>query len=137
MAWTHSGSGNETTFWNGRNKMSMNIYIYAARVVSFKDKKGKKQTETQVTVFDALQTPTEVTYEIVKSNDPAQVYIDWVLRRCSVDEQWPTYTDDDFMQEREPIGVEIVNQGKEHVEKFKQWMIWMEEKGYEIKYEVM
>jgi hypothetical protein len=41
------------------------------------------------------------------------------------------------MQEREPIGVEIINGGKEHVEKFKQWMIWMEEKGYEIKYEVM
>ena len=115
----------------------MNIYIYATRVISFKDKKGKKKTETQTTVFNVLQTPTEVTYEIVKSNDPAQVYIDWVLRECSVDEQWPVYADDDFMQEREPIGVEIVNQGKEHVEKFRQWMIWMEEKGYEIKYEVM
>ena len=117
--------------------MSMNIYIYATREISFKDKKGKKKTETQATVFNALQTPTEVTYEIVESSNPAQVYIDWVLRRCSVDEQWPVYADDDFMQEREPIGVEIINQGKEHVEKFRQWMIWMEEKGYEIKYEVM
>jgi hypothetical protein len=117
--------------------MSMNIYIYATRVVSFKGKKGKTQFESQVNVFNALQTPTEVTYEIVESSNPAQVYIDWVLRRCSVDEQWPVYADDDFMQKREPIGVEIVNQGKEHVEKFKQWMIWMEEKGYEIKYEVM
>jgi len=117
--------------------MSMNIYIYATREISFKDKKGETQTETQATVFDALQTPTEVTYEIVKSNDPAQVYIDWVLRECSVDEEWPVYAADDFMQEREPIGVEIINGGKEHVEKFKQWMIWMEEKGYEIKYEVL
>jgi hypothetical protein len=117
--------------------MSMNIYIYATRVVSFKDKKGKKKTETQVTVFDALRTPTEVTYEIVKSNDPAQVYIDWVLRECSVDIHCPVYADDDFLQLGEPIGVEIVNQGKGHVTKFRQWMIWMEEKGYEIKYEVM
>jgi len=117
--------------------MSMNIYIYATRVVSFKDKKGKTLAETQATVFDALQTPTEVTYEIVKSNNPAQVYIDWVLRECSVDEQWPVYADDDFMQERAPIEVEIINRGKEHVEKFKQWMIWMEESGYEIKYEVL
>ena len=43
----------------------------------------------------------------------------------------------DFMMESEPIGVEIINVGKEHVEKFKQWMIWMEESGYEIKYEVL
>lgn len=115
----------------------MNIYIYATREISFKNKKGKTQTETQATVFDALQTPTEVTHEIVKSNDPAQVYIDWVLRECSVDIHCPVYAADDFMQELEPIGVEIINGGKEHVEKFKQWMIWMEEKGSEIKYEVM
>ena len=117
--------------------MSMNIMITAERKVSFKNKAGKRCTSIQTVKFDALQTSTSVTYEIVESNSPATVYIDWVLSQCSRDETFPIYADDDIFQEREPVGFEIYNFGKEHVQKFSEWMTEVEEQGFTVKFEVI
>jgi hypothetical protein len=117
--------------------MSMNIFIYAARWVNFKKKNGKRSGGIQSSEFRALQTPTQVTYEILESNDPAQTYIDWVLAECSQDEIEPVFAEDDIWQEGEPVGTRVWNHGKEHVEEFRAWIKDVEENGFTVKFEMI
>jgi S-adenosylmethionine synthetase len=116
--------------------MSMNIMITAERKITFKNKAGKQCTGTQIEFFNALQTPTEVTFKILHSADQVKTYIDWVLAECSQDEISPVYAEADIFQEREPVGTEVWNHGKEHVEDFKKWMTEVEEQGFTVKFEV-
>lgn len=117
--------------------MSMNILITATREVTFKKKKGEQGSGLHTTTFDAFQTPTEVTYEIVSSDNPVQAYIDWVLRECSCDEKLPIYADDDIFGEGEHIGFEIYNAGMEHVQSFRKWVEQVEEEGFVVELRVI
>lgn len=112
--------------------MSTNIHFIATREV--KVVKTNRVT-TQEIKFNELQTPTRVTYEIKDSADPVQAYKDWVLRECSRDEEFDVFADDDIYQEREPIGKEVYNAGKEHIEKFDEWLKMCAEEGYEVRAE--
>ncbi len=116
--------------------MSMNIMITAERKITFKNKAGKQCTGTQIEFFNALQTPTEVTFKILHSADQVKTYIDWVLAECSQDEISPVYAEADIFQEREPVGTEVWNSGKEHVENFKDWLAEVEYQGFTVKFEV-
>ena len=119
--------------------MSMNVYITASRKITFK-KNGQRSDgiQTVQTVnFDAWQTPTNVTYEIVKSADPRKAYINWILAKRSQDEEVLIYAEDDIFEEQTPVGKKTYNPGKEHVEKFLEWIREVEEEGYTIKFEVM
>ena len=114
--------------------MSTSIHWTAVREIRVV-KTGK--TSTQEIHFNGLQTPTRVTWEIMESEiiesaDPTQTYKDWVLRECSVDEEFPVYAEDDVLCEN-PIGVEIYNAGKEHIEKFDAWLKMCEEEGFEVR----
>lgn len=113
--------------------MSMNIQFFGVREVQVV-KTGK--ISKQEIRFDQLQTPTRVTYEIMESADKVQTYKDWVLRECSVDEEFPLYAEDDVFGEKDPIGVEIYNAGKEHISKFDAWVKMCEEEGFEVQAEV-
>jgi hypothetical protein len=115
--------------------MSMNIMITATREITFKNKAGNACTGDMFRYFNALQTPTQVTYDILASSDPVKTYTDWVLAECSQDQISPVFADDDTFQEREPVGTEVWNAGKEHVEEFRAWIKEVEEKGYTIKFE--
>jgi hypothetical protein len=117
--------------------MSMNILITASRKVTFKKKDGKRGGEIQTVKFDALQTPTEVTFKILHSADQAKTYIDWVLAECSQDHISPVYAEDDIFQEGEPVGTEVWNHGKEHVEEFRAWIKDVEENGFTVKFEMI
>jgi hypothetical protein len=117
--------------------MSMNVYISASREVSFKRKDGSISTETQTDKFDAYQTPTDVTYDIVESDDPVQAYIKWVEDVCSHDEQMAVYADDDLFNEGEPVGFVVYNSGKEHIQSFREWINEVEEAGYVVTLEVI
>ena len=117
--------------------MSMNILITASRKITFKKKNGKRGGEIQSGEFRALQTPTQVTYDILASNDPAQTYIDWVLAECSQDEIEPVYAEDDIWQEGDPVGTRVWNHGKEHVEEFRAWIKDVEENGFTVKFEMI
>lgn len=117
--------------------MSMNILITASRKITFKKKNGKRGGEIQSGEFRALQTPTQVTYDILESNDPAQTYIDWVLAECSQDEIEPVFAEDDIWQEGDPVGTRVWNHGKEHVEKFRAWIKDVEENGFTVKFEMI
>lgn len=82
--------------------MSMNIYITAEREITFNG-----EPDTQVVAFDAIQTPTKITNEILESGNPSQTYIDWVLNEVSY---------------------------KEHVKEFKEWIEEHKNKGYTIRF---
>jgi hypothetical protein len=116
--------------------MSMNVFISATRKVTFKKKNGKRGGGIQTEVFDALQTPTKVTYEIVNSGNPQQAYIDWV-KTMSRPEQMPVYADDDIFGEGAPIGFEEYDFAQEHIDKFRDWTASVEEDGYTVKFEVI
>jgi hypothetical protein len=48
----------------------------------------------------------------------------------------PIFADDDIFGEHEPIGFEIYNVAKEHVEQFREWMASVEEEGFVVDIEV-
>lgn len=112
--------------------MSTNIHFLGIREVKIV-KTGK--ISTQEIRFDELQTPTRVTWDIMESTDKVQTYKDWVLRECSRDEEFPVYAEDDVFGEGDPVGVEIYNAGKEHLEKFDAWLKMCEEEGFEVRAE--
>lgn len=117
--------------------MSMNVIIIATRKISFKKKNGEMHDSVQMETFRAWQTPTKITYEILESQDPTQAYIDWILRERSRDEELPLYADEDFLGIGEPVGTQIVNEGKEHVEEFLTWVKQVEEEGYMVEFEMI
>jgi hypothetical protein len=117
--------------------MSMNILIAATRKITFKKKNGKRSGEVQTVNFDAWQTPTKATYEILAAQNPAQAYIDWILCNCSLDREVPVYEEDDIFGGVMPVGTEIINEGKEHVEHFRDWVERVEEEGFTVKFDVI
>lgn len=114
--------------------MSMNIYIYAKRNATTVVK-GKKVKFEDVVKFDALQTPTSVTYSISRSGNPAQEYINWVMS-CSQPKNVPVYADDDIFCKGKPVGYEPYDAHKDHVDAFRNWLDMCEQNGYKVCYEV-
>ena len=112
--------------------MSTNIHFVAQRKITFKKKDGNRGSEIQQAYFDQWQTPTTVTHEMMKSADTIHAYKDWILTKYNEDEELPVYAEDDYLQENEPVGVKIYNEGKEHVARFEQWINHMEDQGYII-----
>lgn len=83
--------------------MSLNVQFYVTGRLN-----GK--TFEQPLDFEALQTPTEVTYKIIKSPNPVQEYANWVLRS--------SYNKDEKVFNYVKGKYEIFNFGKDHVERF-------------------
>lgn len=114
--------------------MSTNILIFATRKVVFKK---PARVEVQKCIFNALQTPTVVTKKILASNNPVQAYADWVLTTHSVDFVVNKYNKDDIFEEGEPIGIEVYNPAKQHVDEFLDWIKAVESMDYVVKFEMM
>ena len=113
--------------------MSMNIYITAVRNVTAKNKKGDIVHDKQVKKFEAIQTPSDVSYQIQDSENPKQTYIDFINNW----REYPIYADDDLFGEKEPIGIEQLSWTEEHINQFINWIEEYEEQGYTINYDVM
>jgi hypothetical protein len=109
--------------------MSINIHFKGERKVQVIST-GKIETQT-TKIPNVWQTPTEVTKEIMKSNDPVQAYIDWVMSQ-SKDDVCLVYAKDDVFCERDPIGYETVNEAKDHTHGFKQTINALTKAGYTI-----
>lgn len=108
--------------------MSTNIHFAAEREIVVV-KTGQK--DIQRIYFDPVwQTPTQVTYEIMKG-DPIQGYKDYILER-SRDEILEVYAEDDYFEERAPVGQQIYNVGKDHVARFDEWLAMCEAEGYTV-----
>lgn len=112
--------------------MSMNVNWIATRKIRVV--KTGRLTEQTIS-FDALQTPTKVSYEIQKSADPQQAYIDWALS-YSKPTPMPIYADDDLFGEGQPIDHELYCPYLEHVARFREWIAECEQNGYTVKVEV-
>ena len=59
--------------------MSTNLHVRATRKVTFVKRDGTTGNDVQTEVFDMYQTPSSVTRAALASNDPADVYIGWLL----------------------------------------------------------
>ena len=116
--------------------MSMNILIYGERRVSFKDKQGKRKTSTQTIKFNAMQTPTKVTYNIMEQADKAAAYIEYI-KRLSNPEQLAVYAEDDVFGEGQPVKYIHYDWTEEHINTFIEWIHTVEEDGYTVKFEVI
>ena len=113
--------------------MSMNILIEATREVQVV-KTGK--ISEQCITFDAWQTPTTITQDIICSQHPASVYKAWVLS-ISEDQTVELFDEDDIWEEGDPIGVKVVNFGKEHVAEFEDWLKMCESEGFEVSFSMI
>lgn len=116
--------------------MSMNVYIYATRKAWTKNKAGKKVTFEDIVKFNAVQTPTSATHEILNSANPEAAYCKWVLAHFE-DQIEDVFADDDLFCERAPVGKQVFNYGREHVKRFNQWKSEVDEQGYTIKFEMI
>jgi len=113
--------------------MSMNILIQATQQVQV-IKTGKiRERRIQ---FSAWQTPTKITWDIVNSSKPADVYKDWILANTE-DQTEAVFAETDIWEDGEPIGTKVVNLGKEHVAEFDDWLKMCEEEGFEVSFRVV
>lgn len=107
--------------------MSINIFITAQRPITFTKKNGEVGNDIQVLKFDALQTPTDVSWKIVGSKAPLQEYVEWVMEEFDIDEQVATYDDEDNFVE-----FIAVNYAKIHLEELTKWVDEVEDNGYKV-----
>lgn len=99
--------------------MSMNLHLAAN--LDAETKIGKKVITER---FELHQTPTRITYEILecKNNDLIfQAYSGWILSIFD-DHFENVHAEDDFFCEKEPIGKEVHNRGKDHLKELKEWL---------------
>ena len=113
--------------------MSMNIFIEATRQVQVI--KTGRITE-QSMQFPAWQTPTTITQDIIHSQHPASVYKGWVLT-VSEDHTVAVFAEDDIWEDGEPIGTKVVNDGKDHVAEFEEWLTMCEAEGFEVSFHMI
>lgn len=116
--------------------MSMNVYIHGVREITYKNGAGKKCHDRQSIKFDAVQTPTRVTYHIVEQADPVGAYIEYVAT-LSNPTQEPIYAEDDIWEEGEPIGHQTYDWAQEHIEEFNKWLDTVRKDGYTVYVEVI
>jgi hypothetical protein len=108
----------------------MNLHLIGEREVTVK-KTG--HTSIQHVRFDLYQTPTDVTKEAIRGNDPKGVYVAWVLSH-SDDEQVARYADDDCFSEGEPVGFDTYNAGVEHIKELEAFLNMCDHEGYDVEF---
>lgn len=112
--------------------MSHNINIVAKGEAIFPN--GK--TYPVEDVFNCLPTPTKVTEEIERSDDPIESYIAYLSKDIETyDTEVNAYdysTLDDETNYYKIVGKEIVNYRRECINKLREWVSIVEEKGLTI-----
>lgn len=116
-----------------KSDMSMNIYIKAvaeAKII----KTGELFDHT--IYLPVNQTPTEVTYRILNSENKMKEYEAYVLS-ISTDEKIPIFPSDDSFEEKNSIEYRKFNSGKKHLEELRHDIDFYTKKGYKIIFEMM
>lgn len=114
--------------------MSHNIVISAIRTVRFDRPDGTEGTDTQSVYFDAWQTPTGVTREIVTASDPLAVYINWITVNDAMVSD-PVYAEDDIWCEREPVDTKEYWRGRAHIAELLEWIESVKSRGFTVQWE--
>jgi len=108
--------------------MSMNIHFQGTREILVLAT-GLK--EKQVLGIPVWQTPTDITYNIVESDNPVKAYAKWAAGQTG-EETEPVYAEDDIWNEGEPIGTRTYNLGRLHAAEFLRTVRMMVRQGYII-----
>ncbi len=107
----------------------MSIKFFATREIQVV-KTGKIELQrVEIDVF--LTSPTETSI-ILYASDPKSAYIDCVLSRLDFDGKEPVFSEDDPFCLRDPIGFEVYNIGRDHVDSFSAICAELEVDGYTI-----
>lgn len=115
--------------------MSMNILITANREILVV-KTGK--TTLQSIKFNAWQTPTSVTHDILNSSNKIEAYKNFIrAESVNMDIDESIFDDDDILEEREPIGKRIYNPALDHIEMFEEWLNMCADEGYTVEFEMI
>ena len=104
--------------------MSMNINIKMVSKGMFIPQNEKLDTIAieRTDNFECVQTSTNVTREILNSDNPLKAYKAHIVENFDNDEIMPIYAEDDPWQEGNPIGSEIENYGKNHLEELNEFL---------------
>lgn len=110
--------------------MSMNIYISGVRNAEVVVK-GKRKMIKDVVEFNAWQTPTSVTFDILEfgtNEGRINEYITWVTsQECS-----------DIVYDADAGQVVRVNNLVDrHLSEFREWLIMCEAEGYQVKFQMI
>ena len=108
--------------------MSMNIEICGKREITV-NKTGA--VEIQEWSRSAWQTPTEITYAILKSANPVEAYKEWVMTQ-SFELQDSVYAEDDIWREKEPIRFESYDPAKIECDSLTEWIAEITALGYVV-----
>ena len=110
--------------------MSMNLHVSATRAVTVN---STGEQSKQVEYFNLWQTPTDVTYAILETDNPHSAYIKWVLELRNV-RTIPRYAPNDFFQEGEIVGYDTYCPEDNHINELATWHKAMTDGGYEIEF---
>lgn len=110
--------------------MSTNIHIYGRRDILVVK---TQRFEEQEIKFPAWQTSTFETHNIMSQDDKIQAYTDYILSRA-YDRCVDVYDEDDIFCEN-PVDTRIVNDGKDHIKMFDDWLDFCETEGYTVVFE--
>lgn len=112
--------------------MSMNILITANREIRVV-KTGK--TTLQSIKFNAWQTPTAVTYNILNSSNKIEAYKNFIRAESfNMDIDESLFDENDILEDREP---RIYNPALDHIEMFDEWLNMCAEEGYTVEFEMI
>ena len=111
----------------------MNIYVYGERKIKYLDSKNQWQDGIQSIDFggNVIQTPTDISKKIVASKDKLKTYSDYV-KSIARDEFIKVYADDDYMHDKEPVKIIMVNYALEMLDRFVSIVNDAKDNGYEI-----
>lgn len=117
--------------------MSMDFNMSAK--IEAKDKKGK--THTICKRFNLWQTPTEVSYEIMKQEDKLAAYCNWVIKSDKLDTIEKYLGTPEEILEKEynwacPDYLAYYSAGHEHITKLRKAIDEYLEEGYELEFYV-
>jgi hypothetical protein len=108
--------------------MSMNILFKASREIQVV---RTGAYDIQVTTFEVWQTPTDATKRIAGAAHPAAEYMAWVMEQSDALYEQRMFADDDVWLEH-PIGHEIVDPRKDHLDEFNAWLDEMSVGGWVV-----
>jgi uncharacterized protein (DUF2461 family) len=111
--------------------MSTNLHLRAHRKITVQAT-GKEELQYISRVL--WQTPSAVSRAIRDSTrDTLEMYKEYVMS-VSQERTGLLYHEDDWMREGEPVGTEVIHEGKDECTEIDLWIAQAREQSYEIKF---
>jgi len=117
--------------------MSHNLYLIAERTILIESKNSKKKKyEKQRKLYNGLiQTPTEITNNILATNDPYSAYLEWCNKEYFADNPYiyekGSADPNDYYGEP-PIQIKVISKLQCHKEEIDNWIEEHMNDGYTV-----